>query len=53
MDDFSIFLDLVASLIDLVYKSSMDNYRKNEFFGEMLEKFNDLFTKNDLRISDQ
>lgn len=39
---FSDFLNMVANLIDLIYKS-FKGYHKNQFFHQMLDKFNEFF----------
>ena len=39
---FSDFLNMVANLIDLIYKS-FKGYQKNQFFHQMLDKFNEFF----------
>ncbi|CAD8106301.1 unnamed protein product [Paramecium sonneborni] len=40
---FSLFLEILASLIELIFRS-FQGYQKNQFFFQILQRFNDLFS---------
>ncbi|KAM3141230.1 hypothetical protein pb186bvf_006615 [Paramecium bursaria] len=39
---FGLFLDILASLIDLIFRS-FQGFQRNQFFFQILQRFNDLF----------